>query len=98
MTSVYTYDLLENHLSKFREDVCSTWKHIQSITIHQVKNQDPYIAEIVIHSMLPNPENYKLRESFTSSIYITNSGDIILKGADYFNEVKTWLHNIRMTT
>lgn len=93
----YTFDLLSKHFKLFQKELFQSWKHIQSATLVQFGNS-PYIAEIIICSELPKPENPALRESFTSYAYITNVGDVNVHGADYFHEVKTWLRKVAMTT
>jgi hypothetical protein len=98
----YTFDLLTKHFVIFQKTLYQTWNHIQSSTLYQFQYDDlqvdPYIAEIVICSELPSTKNQTEKESFTSSVYITKSGDVIVKGADYFDEVKTWLRKITMAT
>lgn len=97
MASTYTFDLLSDNFTTFQKTLFESWKHITTASIHPLKNE-PYVAEIVIQSELPNPNNLKLCEHFTSSAYITKSGDVSVQGADYFWEVKTWLRKLQQAT
>jgi hypothetical protein len=94
--SVYIFPELEAHFPAFLLSLFQTWKHVEAATLY--KHQDPYIAEIVIQSTLPKSHLTNEMEHFTSSIYIQENGALYLKGADYFDEVKTWLRKIHKTT
>jgi len=93
----YTFDLLSDHFPAFISTLFQTWKHVKSATLHQLQDET-YIAEITIRSELPDPKKPSSIEYFTSSVYITSTGGMYLKGADYFNEVYTWLHKIHQPT
>lgn len=93
----YTFDLLSDQFSAFISILFESWKHVKSATLHQL-HDGIYIAEISIRSELPDPKKLSSIEYFTSSVYITSTGGIYLKGADYFNEVYTWLNKIHQLT
>lgn len=92
----YTFDLLSDQFPAFISVLFQHWKHVKSATLHQV-HEGPYIAEITIRSELPDPKNLSKVEYFTSLVYITDQGDLYLKGGDYFDEVKIWLRKIHQT-
>jgi hypothetical protein len=91
----YTFEELEAQFPAFLRTLFQTWKHVKSATLY--KHHEPYIAEIVIQSELPKSHTNNEIEYFTSSIYIQDNGDLYLKGADYFDEVETWLRKIYKT-
>lgn len=88
----YTYDVLEHNYPAFLQILFSKWKHIQFATLYP--HTAPYVAEITIQSKLPKDRTATLSETFTSSIYIKDNGNIYLKGADYFAEANEWLNKI----
>ena len=92
----YTFEELEAQYPAFLHTLFQTWKHVKTATLY--KHQDPYIAEIVIRSELPTSHINNKMESFTSSVFIQPDGTLYLKGADYFDEVKTWLRKLRQPT
>lgn len=92
----YTFQELEAHYPAFLLTLFQTWKHVKTAILY--KHQDPYIAEIVIRSELPISRVNNQTESFTSSVFIQSDGSLYLKGADYFDEVKTWLRKLHQTT
>lgn len=92
----YTFEELDAKFPDFLLALFQTWKHVKSATLH--KHQEPYIAEIVIRSELSTSRINNEIEYFTSSVFIEPNGTLYLKGADYFDEVKTWLRKFRQTT
>ena len=92
----YTFEELDSKFPAFLHVLFQTWKHVKSATLY--KHQEPYIAELVIRSELPISLYSVESESFTSSVFIEPNGTLYLKGADYFDEVKTWLRKLRQTT